>query len=311
MPPAAIVTRLHLRRGVWWAWAPRHAPGDDHKDDWTRLDHELQQLLACRLSRLTVPAMVRELEETPPDAEWTPPATAPPSAAHEFATPPAHIADFLPAPEPLECAVAAVRPAPPQRPRTWKRKAQPPPCPAPPPSHPTVTAPLDTLCAQSLSLCESCEGIRTHTPRARQLFPHSQYGRTTRPACRRGVGAPACGCSAPPDIDTRTIVETPRASGRYQPTPSRQPSTALATLGGSTCTTRPAPSAPSSSNSLTAWPPQCVLHPTPRRRRSTPPSSLPPSPWPASRPTPPTPASSHVSYASLVVVLIFSHQAWC
>ena len=220
MPPAATVTRLHLRRGVWWAWAPRHTPGDDHKYDWTRLDHELQQLLACRLSRLTVPAMVRELGETPPDAEWILPAAAPPSAAHEFATPPAHIADFLPAPEPLECAVAAVRPAPPQRPRTWKRKAQPPPCPTPPPSHPTVAAPLDTLCAQSLSLCESCEGIRTHTPRARQLFPHSQYGRTTRPACRRGVGAPACGCPAPPDIDTRTIVETPRANGRYQPTPA-------------------------------------------------------------------------------------------
>ena len=60
--PDTRIRRLHLRKGAWWAWAPRHDPSDDHLYGWLRLDDEIQQQLTSRLARLEVPQIIAEKE---------------------------------------------------------------------------------------------------------------------------------------------------------------------------------------------------------------------------------------------------------
>ena len=71
--PDTRIRRLHLRKGAWWSWAPRHDPSDDHLYGWLRLDDETQQLLTSRLARLEVPSVITEKEVPPlPESQLAP-----------------------------------------------------------------------------------------------------------------------------------------------------------------------------------------------------------------------------------------------
>ena len=50
--PDTRIRRLQLRKGAWWAWAPRHDPADDHLYGWLRLDDEKEAAFEQPMERL-------------------------------------------------------------------------------------------------------------------------------------------------------------------------------------------------------------------------------------------------------------------
>ena len=194
--PDTRIRRLHLRKGAWWAWAPRHDPADDHLYGWLRLDDETQQLITSRLARLEVPELIVEKDEKATASKQVTPAydnvvAAMREVAPSLASP--HL--FAHTYNNVVAAMRDVASIPTSR-RLFKavrdsegRRFS---VDAVADDARDATFLADPLCIQSSSTCSTCGASRTYAPKGKFQTP-GQYADEATPECRRGIGSDSCG----------------------------------------------------------------------------------------------------------------------
>ena len=195
--PDTRIRRLHLRKGAWWAWAPRHDPADDHLYGWLRLDDETQQLITSRLARLEVPELIVEKDEkaTASKSQVTPAYDNVVAAMREVAPSLASPHLFAHTYNNVVAAMRDVASIPTSR-RLFKavrdseRKRFSVDAVADDARDATFLA--DPLCIQSSSTCSTCGASRTYAPKGKFQTP-GQYADEATPECRRGIGSDSCG----------------------------------------------------------------------------------------------------------------------